>query len=191
MVGRPMRKPIVALLGMGLLAWPALGQPDAKTDSASGEVRKEKGRPPRIPDAPFVPKRGMVKREKGQFWAGPPDEGRFAQILALTLVPKEKLEERLAEWPHYQELNAEQRQRLVERIDEVRQTARKQALDVAKDFNLRVGPGQEEEFVRMYWRERVQIDQSLRQEFQEKRKQLEQDSEDRILRKFPKAAPGP
>lgn len=191
MVGRPMRKPIVALLGMGLLAWPALGQPDAKTDSASGEVRKEKGRPPRIPDAPFVPKRGMVKREKGQFWAGPPDEGRFAQILALTLVPKEKLEERLAEWPHYQELNAEQRQRLVERIDEVRQTARKQALDVAKDFNLRVGPGQEEEFVRMYWRERVQIDQSLRQEFQEKRKQLEQESEDRILRKFPKAAPGP
>lgn len=190
MVGRPMRKPIVALLGMGLLAWPALGQPDAKTDSASGEVRKEKGRPPRIPDAPFVPKRGMVKREKGQFWAGPPDEGRFAQILALTLVPKEKLEERLAEWPHYQELNAEQRQRLVERIDEVRQTARKQALDVAKDFNLRVGPGQEEEFVRMYWRERVQIDQSLRQEFQEKRKQLEQVSEDRILRKFPKAAPG-
>lgn len=186
-----MRKLIVALLGMGLLAWPALGQPDAKTDSASGEVRKEKGRPPRIPDAPFVPKRGMVKREKGQFWAGPPDEGRFAQILALTLVPKEKLEERLAEWPHYQELNAEQRQRLVERIDEVRQTARKQALDVAKDFNLRVGPGQEEEFVRMYWRERVQIDQSLRQEFQEKRKQLEQDSEDRILRKFPKAAPGP
>ena len=191
MVGWAMRRAVVAVLGMGLLVWPAVAQEEEKPDLKSGEKKKEKARPPRIPDAPFVPKRGMVKREKGQFWAGPPDEGRFAQILALTLVPKEKLEERLAEWPHYQELNAEQRQRLVERIDEVRQTARKQALDVAKDFDLRVGPGQEEEFVRMYWKERVRIDQSLRQEFQEKRKQLEQESEDRILSKFPKAAPRP
>ena len=74
----------------------------------------------------------------------------------------------------------------MERIDEVRQTAQKQALEVAKEFNLRVGPGQEEEFVKMYWMERVQIDQTLRQELLTKRKKLEEESEERILRKFPK-----
>lgn len=184
-----MKQMILASLVVGLWVWPALGQREENTNPTSGEIKKDKARPPRIPDAPFVPKRGMVKREKGQFWAGPPDEGRFAQILALTLVPREKLEERLAEWPNYQELSVEQRQRLVERIDEVRATARKQALDVARDFQLQVGPGQEEEFVRMYWKERVQMDQSLHREFQEKRKQLEKESEDRILRKFPKTSP--
>lgn len=186
---------LVALV-MGLLPGLATAQEEAKTDLGkpevkSGEVKKEKARPPRIPDAPFVPKRGMVKREKGQFWAGPPDEGRFAQILALTLVPKEKLQDKLAEWPHYQELSAEQRQRLTERIDDVRETAAKQALDVAREFNLQVGQGQEEEFVRMYWTERLQIDQALRKEFQEKRKKLEQESENRILNKFPKTGQRP
>ena len=130
----------------------------------------------------------MVKREKGQFWAGPPDEGRFAQILLLTLVPREQLQSRLAEWPNYQELNEAQQSRLVERIDEVRQAAQKQALEVAKEFNLQVGPGQEEEFVRMYWRERVTMDQSLQTEMEAKRKQLEQESEDRILQRFPKTS---
>ena len=75
----------------------------------------------------------------------------------------------------------------MERIDEVRQTAQKQALEVAKEFNLQVGPGQEEEFVQMYWMERVQIDQTLRQELLTKRKKLEGESEERILKKFPKA----
>jgi hypothetical protein len=129
----------------------------------------------------------MVKREKGQFWAGPPDEGRFTQILTLTLVPRERLEEKLAEWPNYQQLNEEQRARLLERIDQVREAARKQALEVAKEFGLQVAPGQEEEFVRMYWIERVSIDQTLRKELQEKRTRLEKESESRILQKFPRA----
>ena len=45
----------------------------------------------------------------------------------------------------------------------------------------------EEEFVRMYWMERVQIDQTLRQELFTKRKKLEGESEERILKKFPRA----
>jgi hypothetical protein len=181
-----MSKFLVWIWAFGFLAMPVLAQTD-EPEAKPKEARREKERPPRIPDAPFVPKRGMVKREKGQFWAGPPDEGRFAQILLLTLVPREQLQERLAEWPNYQELNGAQRARLVERIDEVRQSAQKQALEVAKEFQLQVGPGQEEDFVRMYWMERVQIDQALRQELFTKRKKLEGESEERIFRKFPKA----
>jgi hypothetical protein len=61
-------------------------------------------------------------------------------------------------------------------------------LEVAKEFRLQIKPGQEEEFVRMYWRERVTMDQTLRREMEDKRKKLEQESESRILQKFPKAA---
>ena len=84
-----------------------------------------------------------------------------------------------------------QRQRLVERIDQVRETARKQALEVAKEFDLQVESGREDEFVRMYWSERVAMDQALKKEFQEKRKKLEEESENRIFRKFPKPGSKP
>jgi hypothetical protein len=186
-----MKKILTAFAVLGALAGPVLAQEEDKAASPAGETTKEKARPPRIPDAPFVPKRNMVKREKGQFWAGPPDEGRFAQILTLTLIPKEKLQEKLSEWPNYQELDEAQRARLMERIDQVRESCRKQALDVAKEFRLVVAPGQEDEFVRTYWVERVSIDQSLRKELQEKRDRLEKESEDRILQKYPKAKQNP
>ena len=179
-----MKKNLVALLGLGIVTFPLLAQEGENSSLQTKEIRSEKARPPSIPDAPFVPKRNMVKREKGQFWAGPPDENRFAQILVLTLLPKERLQAKLAEWPNYQELDEAQRARLVERIDQVRETCRKQALEVAREFGLKFGPGQEEEFVRMYWSERVKIDQSLRQEFEERRSQLEKDSKNRILRRF-------
>ena len=162
-------------------------EPVGSGDPGSGDWKKEKARPPRIPDGPFVPKRGMVMRKKGEFWAGPPDEGRFEQILTLTLIPREKLQEKLGEWPNYREFSPEQKERLAERIDQVRETARKQALEVAKEFQLRIEPGQEEEFVRMHWRERIQIDQALRQELFTKRKKLEKGAEERIFKKFPKS----
>ena len=182
-----MKKIISLMLVLGMVLSPVSAQEESDSGSEAKEMKKEKVRPPRIPDGPFVPKRNMVKREKGQFWAGPPDEGRFVQILTLTLVPKERLHEKLAEWPNYQELDEAQRARLEERIDQVRETARKQALDVAREFGLQVGSAQEDEFVRMYWSERVKIDQSLRQELIQKRKSLEEESEERILKKFPKA----
>lgn len=184
---------LLLLAAWGIVVAPLVAQDGVNRDAGPGpgQPKKEKSRPPRIPDAPFVPKRGMVKREKGQFWAGPPDEGRFAQILSLTLVPKEKLQEKLAEWPNYQELSPEQRTRLVERIDQVRETAKKQALEVAREFRLRLAPGQEEEFVQMYWSERVAIDKSLRHELQARRQLLEKESENRILQKFPPAGAQP
>lgn len=187
-MGRAMKKLflLVTVCAMTIATVSAQDE-DAAPAPPDREAKKEKARPPRIPDGPFVPKRGMVKREKGQFWAGPPDEGRFAQILGLTLVPREKLQEKLAEWPNYQELSPEQRERLLERIDQVRETARRQALDVAREFALQVGPGQEDEFVRLYWSERVEIDRVLKQELLTKRKKLETESENRILQKFPKA----
>ena len=187
-MGGSMKKVLLAsLLGVGIVASPLLAQEGEASSLETKEVKKEKARPPRIPDAPFVPKRNMVQREKGQFWAGPPDEGRFAQILLLTLVPRERLREKLAEWPNYRDLDEAQRARLVERIDQVREICRKQALEVAKEFGLKVEPGQEDQFVRMYWSERVRMDQALRQELQEKRSRLEKDSENRILKKFPQA----
>ena len=181
-----MRKTILFCFLLGLAGSPLLAQEDFEPEARPKGEKGEKARPPRIPDGPFVPKRGMLKREKGQFWAGPPDEGRFGQILSLTLVPSDRLHEKLAEWPNYQELSPQQKERLAERIEQVRETARRQALEVAKEFNLQVSAGREDEFVRMYWTERVRMDQILQQDLLTKRKRLEQESEERILRKFTK-----
>lgn len=188
-MGRAMKKTIAWALVLGTALAPLAAQEEAEDGNRSmREIKKERVRPPRIPDAPFVPKRGMIQREKGQFWAGPPDEDRFGQILSLTLVSKDKLQEKLGEWPNYQQLSVEQRERLMERIDQVRKAARQQALEVAREFDIRLEPGQEDEFVRMYWSERVAMDRTLRKEMEGKRMRLEQESEGRILRKFPKAS---
>ena len=185
-MGWAMRKTILFCFLLGLAGSPLLAQEDFEPEARPAGEKKEKARPPRIPDGPFVPKRGMLKREKGQFWAGPPDEGRFGQILSLTLVPSDRLHEKLAEWPNYQELSPEQKERLAQRIEQVRELARKQALDVAKEFDLQVAPGQEDEFVRTYWSERLRMDQALQEELLTKRKKLEKESEERIFKKFPK-----
>jgi hypothetical protein len=74
----------------------------------------------------------MIQREKGQFWAGPQDEGRFVQIMTLALVPKEQLEKQLQAWPMYEKLTEEQRARLMERINEFWMKSTKEALGVAQ-----------------------------------------------------------
>ena len=80
---------------------------------------------------------------------------------------------------------------MVERIEQVREANRKHALEVAREFQLQVPAGQEEEFVQMYWRERVAIDQALREEMSSKRKKLEKESEERLLKRFPKSVAKP
>ena len=151
--------------------------------------KSEKERPPRIPDAPFVPKRGMFSREKGEFWAGPQDEGRFIQIMTLALLPQDQLNTKLQEWPMYQEFSEEQKTRLVERVGEFRIQSRKEALKVAKDFHLSVTPENEDAFVRDYWSERVATEKAIREQLSPMKKKLETEAKQRLEKQYkPKEA---
>ena len=163
-----------AILALALLGGAGHGQ------ETNGSEKAKKPRPPRVPDAPFVPKRDMVQREKDQFWAGPPDQDRFVQIMALALVPREQLGEKLEAWPMYKKLSEEQRVRLVERIDEFWAKSTKEALAVAKDFDLQVGPENEQAFVRAYWMEKMATERAIREQLSPLRKRLEQEAKERL-----------
>ena len=126
----------------------------------------------------------MVQRQRDQFWAGPQDEGRFVQILTLALVPREQLDEKLQAWPMYQKLSQEQRVRLVERIDEFWVKSTKEALEVAKEFQLKVGPENEQAFVRAYWTEKVATEKAIREQLSPLRKKLEDEARQRLERNF-------
>jgi hypothetical protein len=126
----------------------------------------------------------MVQRQKDQFWAGPQDEGRFVQILTLALVPREQLDEKLQAWPMYQKLSQEQRVRLVERIDEFWVKSTKEALEVAKEFQLEVGPENEQAFVRAYWTEKVATEKAIREQLSPLRKKLEDEARQKLERNF-------
>ena len=126
----------------------------------------------------------MVQRQKDQFWAGPQDEGRFVQILTLALVPREQLDEKLQAWPMYQKLSQEQRVRLVERIDEFWVKSTKEALEVAKEFQLQVGPENEQAFVRAYWTEKMATEKAIREQLSPLRKKLEDEARQRLERNF-------
>lgn len=163
-----------ALLALALVGGAVQAQ------EADGGEKAKKPRPPRVPDAPFVPKRDMVQREKGQFWAGPPGQDRFVQIMALALVPREQLGEKLEAWPTYKKLSEEQRIRLGERIDEFWAKSTKEALAVAKDFDLQVGPENEQAFVRAYWMEKMATEKAIRKQLSPLRKRLEQEAKERL-----------
>jgi hypothetical protein len=181
MVGRAMSRAFL-YFAMGLGLW--CGVLEAQEEPKKGPDVSGKTRPPRVPDAPFVPKRDMVQRQKDQFWAGPQDEGRFVQILTLALLPKEQLEEKLQAWPMYQKLSQEQRVRLVERIDEFWVKSTKEALEVAKEFQLQVGPENEQAFVRAYWTEKMATEKAIREQLSPLRKKLEDEARQRLEKNF-------
>jgi hypothetical protein len=126
----------------------------------------------------------MVQRQKDQFWAGPQDEGRFVQILTLALLPREQLDEKLQAWPMYQKLSPEQRVRLVERINEFWVKSTKEALEVAKEFQLQVGPENEQAFVQAYWTEKMATEKAIREQLSPLRKKLEDEARQRLEKNF-------
>ena len=172
---------------MGLGLWGGeLGAQEG--EPIKGSAGSGKTRPPRVPDAPFVPQRDMVRRQTGQFWAEPPNQDRLVQILALALVPREQLGEKLEAWPMYQKLSQEQRVRLVERIDEFWIKSSKEALEVAKEFQLQVGPENEQAFIRAYWIEKMETEKAIREQLSPIRKKLEDEARQRLEKNFSSSA---
>ena len=178
-------------LFLSLLAWifmgSFLGAQTVDSGGTNGLEKSPKPRPPRIPDGALVPKRGMIQRDQDQFWAGPQDGNRFIEILTLTMVSKDQLQAKLQEWPPFQKFSEPQKARLVERIDEVRDQARKEAIEVAKEFQLAVNPENQDEFVKRYWMEKLTIEKSIREELSPLRKRLEDAAKKRLEKDFGKS----
>jgi len=175
---------------LALLVWMSVGSCLEAQTSGAGETngveKSVKPRPPRIPDGPVVPKRGMIQRDKDQFWAGPQDGNRFIEILTLTMVAKDQLQAKLEEWPPFQKFSDPQKARLVERIEEFRDQARKEALEVAQEFQLAVNAENQEDFIRKYWMEKLAIEKAIREELSPLKKRLEDEARKRLEKDYKK-----
>lgn len=178
------------LLFRSLFAWMFLGSllraQTVDSVGTNGVEKSPKPRPPRIPDGDLVPKRGMIQRDQNQFWAGPQDGNRFIEILTLTMVSRDQLQAKLQAWPPFQKFSDPQKARLVERLDEVRDQAKKEALEVAKEFQLVVHHENQDEFVKKYWMEKLAIEKSIREELSPLRKRLEDEAKKRLEKDFGK-----
>jgi len=185
-VGGPMRFFYFSALLAWVMAGTYLGAQTSGFGGTNGVEKTAKPRPPRIPDGPMVPKRGMIQRDKDQFWAGPQDGNRFIEILTLAMVAEDQLQAKLEEWPPFQKFSEPQKARLIERIKEFRTQTRKEALEVAQDFQLAVSPENQEDFIRKYWMEKLAIEKSIREELSPLRKRLEDEAKKRLEKDFKK-----
>jgi len=183
-----MRSWCLSMLPIWLLAGSYLGGQTPAHGETNTAEKTTPSRPPRIPDGPLVPKRGMIQRDQDQFWAGPQDGNRFIEILTLTMVAKDQLKAKLEEWPPFQKFSEPQKARLVERIEEFRDQARKEALEVAREFQLVVNPENQEDFIRKYWMEKLAIEKAIREELSPLRKRLEEEGKKRLEKDFKKSS---
>ncbi len=106
-------------------------------------------------------------------------EGRMPPP-ALLEASEQDLDKRLQEWPRFQSMPPERKEEFKKRLAQAREKFRNQATAAAKEKGLSIPPDKQEEFIKDYWRERRQIEQQLRQEFEPRRKALEEAALERL-----------
>jgi len=96
---------------------------------------------------------------------------RLAQLLQL---PKEQLWQQLMEWPAFKEMSLQEQAEFVNRLAQMREHIRTQALKKATELGIKVPPEKEEAFVNSYIQERMAIERKIWEETQVKRRELDE-----------------
>ncbi len=124
---------------------------------------------PAAPSAPpEVPASLLVKG------AAPIPPAVRERLLELLQLPKEKLWDELLKWPTFQQMSLQEQGKFVDRLAEMRQRLRAQALKKAAAMGIQLAPGQEDAFVSSYLKERMEVERQVWQETQPKRHKLEE-----------------
>jgi hypothetical protein len=110
-------------------------------------------------------------------------ENRKIMELLFT-VPQDKLAEELDKLPKFKERPAEEKQRLVQRIQRMFEERKQEALARAKAAGIMVPPGREDDFTRAYFKSRREVEETLRKEMEPRRQQLEKEAIDTLRRTF-------
>jgi hypothetical protein len=90
----------------------------------------------------------------------------------------------LDQWPKTKEMSPEQRQKLKERVLKARDEVERQALAMAKRNGVNVPTERKDDFLASYAKERREMEETLRKEFEPRRKQLETEMSTRLREKF-------
>ena len=150
-----------------LLAAPALARAqaaDTNHPAASPALPPADGTPadPAPPQAFFKPNAVKMTPEVRE---------RLAQLLQL---PKEQLWDQLMAWPAFKEMTLQEQAEFVNRLAQMREHIRAQALKKAAELGIKVPPEKEEAFVNSYIQERMAIERKIWDETQVKRRELDE-----------------
>lgn len=116
---------------------------------------------------------------------------QFAQMLKISLLPPDKVEAEMQNWPKFQEMDEPAREEFRRGIDQFRRRIREEALNGAREQKITIPTARETEYVRLYWEKRIQIETRIRQQAEGQLKQ-EMDTAFRDLRqRFPSPAATP
>ncbi|MDE1172043.1 MAG: hypothetical protein PW734_12690 [Verrucomicrobium sp.] len=109
-----------------------------------------------------------------------------SRLLELLGLPKDKLWEELHNWPAFQQMNLQQQAGFLNRLSELRQRSRAQALKKAAELNLPLSPEQEDAFVRAYLAERSALEKKFSAETKTIRQRLETEANRHLTEQFGK-----
>jgi outer membrane phospholipase A len=94
-------------------------------------------------------------------------------------------------WPAFREMSLQEQANFVNRLAEMRQRIRAQALKKAADLGIRLTPEQEQAFIASYLQERMAIEKKIWQETQAKRRELDEQLKSNLRKQYAGEPPEP
>lgn len=118
------------------------------------------------------------------------------RLVELIQLPKDKLWAELVKWPSFQQMTLQEQASFLQKLAEMRQRLRVQALRKAADMGLKLAPEQEDAFIASYLRDRMEVERQMWQDAQPKRRKLEEQLTTELRQeygegKIPATAPEP
>lgn len=94
-------------------------------------------------------------------------ESQFARMVEAALAPDAELEQELAAWPRYKELDEAGKREMRHGFERFRRRIREEAMEEAASRGWTISPEQEPAYLRAYWTRRIQIERQLRKRAEE------------------------
>ena len=109
---------------------------------------------------------------------------RFQKMLLIALSPAEQVQDKLAAWPEFQQMDEDKRARLKQSMEGFRDHIRRVAEDEAERMGLNLSEQRKKDFVRAYWKKRIAAEEPLRKEVEDRSKAVLQNIRDELKQEF-------
>lgn len=130
---------------------------------------------------------GLSKKDgapKGDRRPIPLWDERFPKMIEIAAAPEEKVQTLATQIAASRNESPEKQQEIVAHIMEFRKHLRDEALQAAKNMNVRLTPDKEGDFIRTFWTKRMEIEKSLHQEVEPRRKQMLEQAREELSKQF-------
>jgi|GEM_PF-6520063 len=109
---------------------------------------------------------------------------RFPKMIEIAAAPEEKVNALATQIAASQNLPPEMGERILSQMKEFRKRLRDDALQAAKSMNVTLTPEKEGDFIRDYWTKRMEVEKTLHQEVEPRRKQLMDQAREELCQQY-------